>query len=489
MRAVPTATLADAGAGSSGWEQVGQHGAADVAGEVDAVGDDVLAAHQEVLGGGQGGGEAGPVRVGARDGLHGGDHGPTQALVEGQQGPQLLFEAGWVGRAQHPALEQGVPQREVGQFVFPPLVIQLDQRSRGVAAVIVEAGGQPVGGGVSGAVGAGDGDVGADDPHDVSAEARQERAVLEARQHRQATVAAQPDQVVGAGGGELGEEVGGVEAAVGQHQHVRPEQPEKPACVVGLPDRGRAEHRAQQCAGAGLDQGHQLHRRVAGDAERGAQFAQPGPVALAVGDLDRGAAVEGDRAEAPEPHSRSAWPGHRPGQHLEQRLDRGGAQAATQIPQRLVRRARHAQPPQAGDQLAPHLAVAQGGKQAQRQHEVHPDPRRQLPQPLLGGPGLLEHRVHQLERDLLGQLPEMTRGEHLRRHRARRGDLRGPGPGRGHRAPRTTRTGPCPGGLGHGSIRHCGSLAEDWILVDRSTPRSRAHSYVMTRPSSPACRA
>ena len=326
----------------------------------------------------------------------------------------------------------------------------------------------------------------------MSAEARQERAVLEARQHRQATVAAQPDQVVGAGGGELGEEVGGVEAAVGQHQHVRPEQPEKPARVVGLPDRGRAEHRAQQCAGAGLDQGHQLHRRVAGDAERGAQFAQPGPVALAVGDLDRGAAVEGDRAEAPEPHSRSAWPGHRPGQHLEQRLDRGGAQAATQIPQRLVRRARHAQPPQAGDQLAPHLAVAQGGKQAQRQHEVHPDPRRQLPQPLLGGPGLLDHRVHQLERDLLGQLPEMTRGEHLRRHRARRGDLHS----RGRRSRSRSRA-PRPA---HHPDRAVPGRARAWqyptlrLLGRRldlgrsSSTRSRAYAYAMTRPSSPAWR-
>jgi hypothetical protein len=39
---------------------------------------------EEVLGGGEGGGEAGPVRVGAGQGFDCGHHGPAQRLVEGE---------------------------------------------------------------------------------------------------------------------------------------------------------------------------------------------------------------------------------------------------------------------------------------------------------------------------------------------------------------------------------------------------------------------
>ncbi len=51
---------------------------------------------QGLPGGFQGDGEAGPVGVGAGDRFGGGGHGPAQRLVEGQQRPHLLFQAGWV---------------------------------------------------------------------------------------------------------------------------------------------------------------------------------------------------------------------------------------------------------------------------------------------------------------------------------------------------------------------------------------------------------
>ena len=53
-----------------------------------------VAAYELVFGGFQRGGEAGPVRVGARAGLHGVHHGHAQQLVEGEQGPGLLLQAG-----------------------------------------------------------------------------------------------------------------------------------------------------------------------------------------------------------------------------------------------------------------------------------------------------------------------------------------------------------------------------------------------------------
>ena len=121
--------------------------------------------------------------------------------------------------------------------------------------------------------------------------------------------------------------------------------------------------------GAGLDHGHQLDHRVAGDPERGFQLAQPGSVAVGVGHLERHTAIEGDGAVAAEPHARRARRGDRAGQHLKQRPHRRRAEAATQIPQRLVRRRLAAA--HGGGEFGPHLAVAQPGKQTQRQHEIH----------------------------------------------------------------------------------------------------------------------
>ena len=188
------------------------------------------------------------------------------------------------------------------------------------------------------------------------------------------------------------------------------QQSQQFARVVGLPGGGWAEHGAQHRPGAGLDQGHQLDHRVAGGAERGPKLAQPGPVAGGVGHLERHAAVERHGAVAAEPHSRGRRQRHRPGQHLEQRPQRCGTDPTTQIPKRLARRRYSAR--RGGGELGPHPAVAQPRKQAQRQHEVHPHPRRQIAQPALHGPRLGQHRIDQLDRNLPGQLAQMARSEH-----------------------------------------------------------------------------
>ena len=82
--------------------------------------------------------------------------------------------------------------------------------------------------------------VGGDDPHGQCTDPGQERAVVEAGQHRWPARRAHPDQELGAGAGELGEERGAVEAAVGQDQYVGSEPGQQAARVVGLPGRGRS---------------------------------------------------------------------------------------------------------------------------------------------------------------------------------------------------------------------------------------------------------
>ena len=71
----------------------------------------------------------------------------------------------------------------------------------------------------------------------------------------------------------------------------------------------------------------------------------------------------------------------RPHYHLEQGLQRRGARAAAQVPQRLLRRDRQVQAGQPCGQLAPYPQVAQPREHAQRKHKIHPAPRRQEPQP------------------------------------------------------------------------------------------------------------
>ncbi|AXE81296.1 hypothetical protein C5746_34990 [Streptomyces atratus] len=86
----------------------------------------------------EGDGEARPV------GLDCVDHCAAGRLIDGQQRPQLLFQTDRVSRPQDPAGEQGVLEREEGQFDLPTLVVEADQPFGGVGAVVQERRHQPV---------------------------------------------------------------------------------------------------------------------------------------------------------------------------------------------------------------------------------------------------------------------------------------------------------------------------------------------------------
>ena len=270
-----------------------------------------------------------------------------------------MFEPGRIGRAQHAVFGEGVVQRQVGDLVFPAFVVDGDEPARGIVAQPLQGGGRPVGGGVAGAVGAGDGEVGGDDPHGQLTGARQVRAVVEPGQYGQLAVVAQPGQELGAGAGQVGEKRLGVEPAVNQHQHVGAQQRQQPSRVIDFAGGRCPEHRAQQRSGAGLDHRHQPDHRIPGGAQRGAELAQPGPVAVGVGHLERHAPVERDGAVAAEPHAGGVRRGDRAGQHLEQRAHRRRAQAAPQVSKGFGRRRLPAA--RRGGEFGPHLAVAQPG--------------------------------------------------------------------------------------------------------------------------------
>jgi hypothetical protein len=88
---------------------------------------------------------------------------PPEQLVDGEQRPDLLFQAGSVAGAQHVPVEQGVPQGEVGGLDLPAFVVEPDQGGGRVAAVVGQGGDQPVAVVHAAAVRAGHGQVGFDD--------------------------------------------------------------------------------------------------------------------------------------------------------------------------------------------------------------------------------------------------------------------------------------------------------------------------------------
>src|SRR5215471_3668017 len=153
----------DAGAPPGG-QQVAQGGPADGAGQVGgAGGQDVGGGGDQVAGGLHHDGEADAVHVQAGPGGDGGG-GADERLGGGEQGVDLLVDAGQGARAQDPAIEQGGLDRVVGGFGLPPFVVEGDQLDGGVAGVVGQAGKQPPLLGAGGAISQGDGDRGLDDP-------------------------------------------------------------------------------------------------------------------------------------------------------------------------------------------------------------------------------------------------------------------------------------------------------------------------------------
>src|SRR6516164_9639108 len=145
-------------------QQVVQDAAADVADQVDdGAGDDVGGLGKQVAGGVEGDGEAAAAGVDAAGGLDRVGDGDAQDLVAGQEGVDLLGDAGGAAGAQHPAAEDGRLQFQVGGFDFPALVVKGDQRGCRVLPVVGQGGGQPVDASVPPGAG-GDGDLAFDHP-------------------------------------------------------------------------------------------------------------------------------------------------------------------------------------------------------------------------------------------------------------------------------------------------------------------------------------
>src|SRR5215218_5819408 len=104
----------------------------------DALLEDPLSTYQQVTGGLKSDGEAASVGIGARLGLRSLDHGAAQELVESEQGPHLLLDAGRVVRAQDASVQDGVAQGVIGALVFPALMIEAHEVAGGIAAGIQE---------------------------------------------------------------------------------------------------------------------------------------------------------------------------------------------------------------------------------------------------------------------------------------------------------------------------------------------------------------
>jgi len=106
-----------------GGQQGSEGGAADRSGQVDgAIRQDAGRVTDEVAGGLQQDGEADPVGVQAGPGDDGVGGGADEGLVDGEQGPDFLLDAGDAARAQYPPVQQGGLDRIVGRLNRPPLM-------------------------------------------------------------------------------------------------------------------------------------------------------------------------------------------------------------------------------------------------------------------------------------------------------------------------------------------------------------------------------
>ena len=119
--------LDDAGAdaGPPGGHEADEDWPADLSGQVgDGACGDARGQDDPVPGGVQGGGEAGPVRVGAGNGRGGVGDGGAQGLVGDEQSVDLLLDAVGGAGAQHAAAEDGGLELDVGDLDLPSFVVR-----------------------------------------------------------------------------------------------------------------------------------------------------------------------------------------------------------------------------------------------------------------------------------------------------------------------------------------------------------------------------
>ena len=236
-------------------------------------------------------------------------------------------------------------------------------------------------------------------------------------------------QDVRSGGEELPRQRPGQELAVGQHQHPRPEasrfQQVAGQGLLAVPVRAHRCPKQAPGPGLGRRQPPDLRERpVTGLVGRTAEMLVVGRLVRHV----RRGPVDRDHPQPAAEHPRRPVIPDRPRNLLEQEPDRCRAELAAAPRQRGdVRRlppppaagvhpAVRVQPPgqqvtgaplviQPVGQLGHHLPVpaVPAAEQPQGQHEVHHQPRRQQPAPLLPDPGRVHRRIHQLRRENPGQ--------------------------------------------------------------------------------------
>lgn len=130
----------------------------------------------------------------------------------------------------------------------------------------------------------------------------------------------------------------------------------------------------------------------------------------AVGDVEVGA-VERDGQQALEAGTGDADRRGRPAQEIEQRTHRTYSESGPGVPQRRPGDLRDRYCLQRGGELAPDGQLAALLEQGGGQQQVDHHPGGKLPQSLLGRTGLGKGLIDHVERDDLGEFPQMTRGE------------------------------------------------------------------------------
>jgi hypothetical protein len=212
-----------------------------------------------------------------------------------------------------------------------------------------------------------------------------------------------PHQQLGSGLVEVGQQPGRVEAAVGQQEPARSQRRAQPGGHRRLTAGDRTENRAQQCAGAGGDQGHQPNLGIARPPVGGIALGAVHGQVLRRGRDVQQCAVKGAHQQ-PVPPCRGTG---RCRQQLEQGLHRSRPQAFTGVVQRRCGRLHG--PFQPAAQLAPHPGPAGLGEQPRRQQQVDHHPRRNQTHPPVRPAARLKHRIDHLERHDARQLAQMHR--------------------------------------------------------------------------------
>ena len=174
-----------------------------------------------------------------------------------------------------------------------------------------------------------------------------------------------------------------------------------------LVDEDPAQLRVDHGMGTAFAQAEHFDLRVGG-VQALADTATEGVFVVGgVGDVELDT-VDGHHPQIPQPGTRGARPGQRPGHPCVEFADWRGTQAGAGLAQRrggghLPVLVPGPKEPQPLDEFAHHLFVGVVEEQRHRQHEVHHDPGRQQPASALGAVGLGQHLVDQIAVHQSGQ--------------------------------------------------------------------------------------